>query len=178
MRVGGAVLLALLAGGCGIVSPLYDRQMADAPLAACAAVNGAHPLAAPAGASTAPQCFTLFEETGDGSRRPWSGGALTPGRTLVAWHQPGAGPGCAARFTHLTVTGASPGAGRAELATWDPVGLPGHQREVRWGRAYQARTFALASIDHATMIPGGARIRVLEGSLDPASICFKGYSSY
>ena len=93
---------------------------------------------------------------------------------MVAIHQGGA-PGCGGRFTHLTVTGASDAAGQAELATWDPAGRPGHQRRVRWDRPFAQRSFALASIDSATMLPGGARIRMLEGGFTPATLCFKSY---
>jgi hypothetical protein len=175
---GGTVLLGLLAGGCSIVSPLHDRQMLDATYAACVGVNGTHPRSAAAGATAAPQCFSLFEETADGQRRAWSGGPLTPGRTLVAWHQPGADASCAGRFTHMTLTGASTGAGRAELATWDPIGRPGHHRQVRWGRGFADRTFALASIDAVTMAAAGARVRVVEGQLDPQNLCFKRYPAY
>lgn len=166
-RTGSAVLMGLAAGGCSLVAPLYDRQMADAPHAACAAVN------VPA-AQGARQCFTLFEEDAGGARRAWSGGALEPGRTLIAVHRPGE-EGCAARHTHLTVTGSSPGAGRIELAAWDGMGRPGHARTPRWRAPFARRTYALASIDSATMMPAGARIRVLEGSFDPAALCFKGY---
>ncbi len=165
-RIGMTALLALAAAGCSLAAPLYDRQMADADHQACAAVN------APAPAGSA-QCFTLFEEDGEG-RRTWSGGALTPGRTLIAVHNP-AIAGCAARHTHLTVTGAAPGAGQMELAVWDGIARPGHGRTATWGAAFPRRTLALASIDHVTLLPAGARIRMLDGSFDPAELCFKGY---
>lgn len=159
----GAAVLALAAGGCAIVGPLYDRQMRDAPRAACAAANG-----------SGDQCFVLLEEGPGGVRRAWSGGALGPGRALVAIHQPGR-EGCGGRFTHLTVSGASDGAGRAELSIWDPLGRPGHQRAVRWDRGFASRDFALASIDNVTMLPAGARLRMLEGGFTPANLCFKSY---
>lgn len=158
--------LALWLGGCSLAAPLYDRQMADADHQACAAVNAP----APAGAT---QCFVLYEED-EAGRRAWSGGALAPGRTLIAVHNP-AEPGCAARHTHLTVTGAAPGAGRMELAVWDGLGRPGHARVATWGTGSVSRTFALAGIDHVTLMPAGARIRMLDGSFDPAGLCFKGY---
>jgi len=168
----------MLAGGCSIVSPLHDADMIDAVHQACVGVNGPNPRAAAAGAAAAPHCFMLLEEDAAGNRRDWSGGPLTPGRTLVAWHQPARDKSCAARFTHLTLTGRSDGAGRAELATWDPAGRPGHQRTVRWERPFAERTFGLASIDSVIMAPAGARIRVLEGQFDPANLCFKAYPTY
>lgn len=165
-RVGIAVLLAIATSGCSIAAPLFDRQMANADDQACAAVN------APATAGAA-QCFTLLEEDA-GGRRAWSGGALTPGRTLVAVYN-SAVPGCAARHTHLTVTGSAAGAGRMELAVWDGMARPGHSRVATWGTGFSRRTLALAGIDHVTLLPAGARVRVLEGSFDPADLCFKGY---
>lgn len=165
-RTGFALLLAVATAGCSLAAPLYDRRMADADHQACAPVN-APPVA---GAAI---CFTLFEEDARG-RRSWSGGALTPGRTLIAVHNPAA-PGCAARHTHLTVTGAAADAGRMELAVWDGIARPGHSRVATWGAGFAQRTLALASIDHVTLMPAGARVRMLEGRFDPAELCFKGY---
>jgi hypothetical protein len=181
-ETGGAFLLGLMLSACAIVSPLVDRSMGDAPNAACAAVNGDHPLvmrprpgASPAAveAGAPEQCFALAEELADGTRRAWSGGALQPGRTLIAVHRPGGD--CGGTFSHLSVTGASAGAGSAELATWDQHGRTGHQRVVRWNRGFESRSFALASVGSAIMSPAGARIRVIDGSFDPASLCFKSY---
>ncbi len=165
-RTGIAGMLALAATGCSLAAPLYDRQMADAHHQACTAVN------APAADGTVP-CFTLFEEDAQG-RRVWSGGALTPGRTLIAVHNPAA-PGCAARHTHLTIAGSAPAAGRMELAVWDGMARPGHSRVATWSAGFGNRTLALASIDHVNLMPAGARVRMLEGGFDPASLCFKGY---
>ncbi len=164
-RAGGATLVAMLASGCAIVGPLYDRQMHDAPRSACIALDEAP---APT------QCFALIEEWANGTRREWSGGTLQPGRTLLAIHQAGRA-GCGGRFSHLTVTGSSDRVGQAELATWDGIGRPGHSRRVRWNAPFVGRTYALASIDSVMMAPGGARIRVLDGSFDPASLCLKSY---
>ena len=183
VRRGSAFLLALALSGCTIARPLIDRDMSKAPHAACAAVNGDHPLLmrphAGAAADTVeagapPQCFVLAEELDNGRRQKWSGGPLRPGRTLIAIHQP-ADPDCKGRFTHLTLTGASAGAGQVELSTWDLLARAGHVRPMRWDRPFGARIFTLGSIDSATMNPAGARIRVLEGSLDPANLCFKSY---
>jgi hypothetical protein len=165
-RAGLVGLLAIATAGCSIAAPLYDRQMADADHQACAPIN-----APPAAGETS--CFNLFEEDSSG-RRAWSGGALTPGRTLIAVHNPAA-PGCAARHSHLTVTGAAPGGGRMELAVWDGMARAGHSRVATWGTGFPRRTLALAGIDHVTLMPAGARVRMLEGSFDPASLCFKGY---
>jgi hypothetical protein len=170
-RGGIAVVAALALSGCTIAKPLIDRQMANAPNAACVAINGQRLVAADAAAGA--QCFALHEEV-DGRRQPWSGGALEPGRTLLAIHQP-ATSGCAGRFTHLTVTGASPGPGQLELATWDILARAGHNRQHRWERGFAQRTLGIASIDSATMTPTGVRIRALAGSFDPANLCFKSY---
>jgi hypothetical protein len=165
-RAAAALALFGLAG-CAVVSPLLDRDMSKAPNMACVAVNGRSP------AATAAQCFVLAEENVDGRRQRWSGGALAPGRTLVAVLQPG--PACGGTLSHLTVTGSSPGAGRAELSTWDAVGRPGHRREVQWRQGFAERTLTMASIESATMNPAGARVRITEGSFDPASLCFRSY---
>ena len=158
----------LILSGCAVVSPVLDRDMSHAPNAACATVNrDAALVQAPA------NCFALAEEDGSGRRQAWSGGALTPGRTLIAILQPGSG--CAGTFSHLTLTGSSPGPGSLHLAAWDLHGRIGHARTATWSSGFASRTLALAGIESATMNPAGARIRVTEGSFDPAQICFKSY---
>lgn len=182
LRWSGGLAAALALSGCTLARPLIDREMAKAPHTACAAVNGEHPLLmraragvpadqVEAGAPT--QCFALYEEN-EGRRRAWSGGALQPGRTLVAIHQAGE-TDCKGRFTHFTITGGSAGAGQLDLATWDVAARPGHLRQHRWERGFAQRTLGLASIDHPTMAPAGVRIRVLDGSFEPANLCFKRY---
>jgi hypothetical protein len=162
----GAAAAILATSGCAVVSPVIDRDMSGAPNLACISVNAQ-------AIEGAPRCFVLAEELPDGSRRAWSGGSLEPGRVLIAIHQPGGQ--CAGTFSHLTVTGASPGAAQAEIATWDGLGRMGHARTLHWDRAFTARTFAMSSIESTTMNPAGARVRVTQGSFDPASLCFKSY---
>ncbi len=187
-RIGGLFVTGLMLSGCAvvgpIVGPLLDSGMNDAPHAACAAINGEHPRimrprpgAAPESveAGAPAQCFVLAEELADGSRRAWSGGALRPGRTLLAIHQPDADSECAGTFTHLTVSGAAQGAGRAELSAWDMHARPGHSRAISWSRSFARRDFALASIGSTLMNPAGTRIRVIEGNFDPANLCFKSH---
>ena len=184
-KIGAAVLLTIVAGGCAVVGPLYDRSMADAPHAACAAVNGpimAEPGTEPgnsmdagSGAAAGPrfpaQCFDLSVTEADGVTSSWGGELLTPVRTLIAIHR--AVPGCTGKFTHLTVDGAARGPGRMELATWDLHGRPGHQRTIRWSDGFAHRSLVLADIGSALMNPAGARISVQEGAFDPRSVCFK-----
>lgn len=194
-KTGGAFLLALTVGACGVVAPLvgplYDRRMDDAPVAACAAINGPAPLGEPSaeqraqtgsGPAAMKQCFTLVEELADGGRRAWQGGPLREGQSMVAIYK--REPGCFGRpddtagprmFTHATLTGSSPGAGEAELSSWDLHGRAGQARKLRWSGPFQNRTFALAGVGSANMNPDGLRIRVSQGSLDPAHLCFKSY---
>lgn len=171
----GAVVLGLGASACAVVGPLYDRGMADAPTRACVTVApGAAGLgAAGPGAGLGAQCFALAQVGSDGQRGAWAGGPLAPGRSLLAVHR--TGPGCSGTFTHLIVDGASQGAGRAQLATWDVHGRAGHSRELRWREGFDDRSFALADIGSALMNPGGARISVSQGSLDVRQICFASY---
>jgi hypothetical protein len=164
-EAGGAFVVGLMVSACAVVGPLANPRMTDAPTAACVAI------AQPAPATG--QCFTLAEQLPDGTRRPWQGGALAAGQVLLAVH--GGGEACAGTFTHLTVTGNAPGAGRAELATWEVHARPGHAREVRWREGFADRTFALADIGSTLMNPAGARITVREGSFEPRQICFKSY---
>ena len=164
-EAGGAFVVGLMLSACAVVGPLANPRMTDAPTAACVAIAEPAPAAG--------QCFTLAEQLPDGSRRAWTGGTLGPGQVLLAIH--GGGAACAGTFTHLTVTADSPGAGRAELATWDLHARPGHAREIRWTRPFQDRTFALADIGSTLMNPAGARITVREGSLQPSQLCFKSY---
>lgn len=160
-------MLALLGtGGCAVVSPLIDRDMSKAPNSACA------DLAVPAPAGERP-CFVLVEEDAAGARSEWRGGRLTPERTLVAVYRPG--EGCDGRFSHLTVTGTATESGRAALSVWDTLGRVGHMRAVRWRTPFPLRTLVLAGIDSATLNPAGARVRVTEGSFDPATLCFRSY---
>ena len=163
-EAGGAFIVGLMVSACAVVGPLSNPRMTDAPNAACASV------AAPAADR---QCFVLAEQLPDGSRRAWSGGALQAGQVLLAVHR--GGEGCTGTFTHLTVVANSPAAGRAELASWDLHGRPGHSRVVRWDQGFANRTFALADIGSTLMNPAGARITVQQGTFDPRQICFKSY---
>ncbi|WP_166038794.1 hypothetical protein [Sphingosinicella sp. YJ22] len=164
-EAGGAFVVGLMVSACAVVGPLANPRMTDAPHAACVAIGQPAP--------AADQCFTLAEQLPDGTRRAWQGGALGPGQVLLAVH--GGGEACAGTFTHLTVTADSPGAGRAELATWDAHVRPGHAREIHWREGFAGRTFALADIGSALMNPAGARITVREGTLEPSQLCFKSY---
>jgi hypothetical protein len=166
-RIAAAAAAMAASSGCAVISPLIDRDMSKAPNSACG--RPAETAAAPSDQ----QCFVFAEEDSSGARQRWQGGRLTPGRTLVAVYR--AGQNCAGTFTHLTVTGASDGPGRATLSVWDALGRAGHSREVRWHEAFAERRLTLASIASATMNPGGARVRVTEGSFDPGSLCFQSY---
>lgn len=163
-RQAAAAASSFCLAGCAVVSPLIDRNMSKAPNSACAAL-------APHAADG--QCFVLAEEGAAGVRRNWQGGRLTPGRTLVAIYR--TGPNCTGTFTHLTVIGGAEGPGRAILSVWDALGRAGHSRELRWHEGFAERRLTLASISSATLNPGGARVQVLEGSLDPTSVCFQSY---
>jgi hypothetical protein len=190
---GGAFLAGLALCGCAVVGPLYDRQMADARHQACYDFTRAQDWTFAEG--QAPQCFAIAEEREvDGRlvRSAWTGGPVTPGRTLLAVYNgaerrcsgergpidPNTPPDRPTMFTHLTVTGSSDGAGAMRLETWDRIGRPnmgeGH-RDVAWQAGFAGRTFALADIGSVLVNPGGARIRVTEGALAPTQLCFKSY---
>lgn len=168
-KTGGIGALALAVSGCAIVSPLYDDRMSDAARAACVDIG------AVAGEAPAPTCFALYEESSPGRYGAWAGGPLRPGRTLVALRQAGVHPSCGGRFTHLVVTGATDGPGRAELSTWDSLGRPGARRRPSWERAEPVETLVLPTIDGVMMDAAGARMKVIEGRFDPARLCFKSY---
>lgn len=165
-RTGAGFFLGLGLSGCAATGPLFDQDMSDAPHQACIDLAGAP-------APDAPACFLLVSQGSDGARTAWAGGAVAPGRTLVAVHR--GGPGCDGTFTHLTVAGAAPGPGRMELATWDVHARPGHSRTVRWEQGFASREYSLADIGSTLMNPAGARITVQEGAFDPRRICFKSY---
>jgi hypothetical protein len=199
-HTGGAFAVGLLLSACAVVSPLLDRSLAEAPFAACGAINGPPPLGPPnaqqrarTGAQPKPmtQCFALFRDVQNGPDTKWAGGRIEAGETLLAVYT--GGKGCFGLpddltgprvFSYLTVTGSSDGAGKAELSVWDVAGralyVPGggdttSQRTIEWPRAFRDRTFSMANAGGVLQNAAGARIHMVSGSFDPAHLCFKGF---
>jgi hypothetical protein len=134
---------------CGLVSPVLNPSMSNAPLAACGTET--------AEAQDGPQCFT-FERIGPGELRAVLRSA----------------PECAGDFRHATVEGSSAGPGSLDLAVSSATaaGLP--RRQWRWSQGFERRSFPLRDVGTTFLIPGAAVIRS-DGDFTFRRLCFRGY---
>ena len=153
MRVGrgiAAILCAAPLAACAVIGPVRDRAMNDAPASACAE----------------PAAF-LSLPPGGSAWVPFEGASLTPGTEVLAMPR---GPG---DFTHVVLTGDSPGAGAMFVDVADVFGRGDRSRTLRWREA--RRRWTIANIGTALHNPAGVRIYMIEGELRLDRVCFKSY---
>jgi hypothetical protein len=145
-----AILCAAPLAACAIVGPELDRAMDDAPSAACAE-SSAFLILAPDGRSFV----------------PFGAAAIPAGTEILAL------PGGTGSYTHVVLTGDSPGAGAMRVAVPDSMGRGDRGRTLRWRAPRQSWT--VANIGTAVHHPGGVRIAALEGEVRLDRVCFKSY---
>jgi hypothetical protein len=163
--------LALLAlvplASCALVGPLVDRQMDDAPYAACTRFESDGALAGQI------QCFALLERGPNGGFVPRASSHLQAGDEVFAAKS--AAPECQHAFSHLVVGGDTTGPGEMRLEVPDAVGRGPIGRTVDWEEARVGRRWAVSDIDTPLHIPGGVRLEMLEGEVQLTSLCYKAY---
>lgn len=149
-RRAAAILGALPLGACAVTGPLFDRSMEDAPTFACA-----RPL-------------TFFIRGPDGrSLIPYSAVSIPAGTEVMAL------PGGAGDFTHVVLTGSTPGAGAMRVMVSDRFARGDRGRTLRWHAPRQRWT--VPNIGTAVHNPAGVRIAVLEGEIRIDQLCLKSY---
>lgn len=161
-------LLAL--GSCAIFGPLTDPKLQRAPFSACFRFPDG---ASPGAATTAPDrnCLTVhYKRSGSEDERL---GPLDAGAELIL--KPITSPGCLGDYTHLVVTGSSPGAGAMLLEANDTFARGPVSRTFKWNQPKSDNSWVLPSIGSALRHPGSIRLKVLEGTLFPKQICLKSY---
>lgn len=139
----------LMLAACGLVGPVLNPSMSNAPNAACGTEA--------AESQDGPQCFT-FQRIGPGELRAVLRSA----------------PECAGDFRHATVEGSASGPGSLDVAVSSPTaaGLP--RRQWRWQRPFERRSFAVRNAGTTFLIPGAAVIRS-DGAFEFRRLCFRGY---
>ncbi len=161
-------LLALVPlTACVLAGPLVDRQMDDAPYAACTRFV---PDGAVAGQI---QCFALLERGPSGGFVSRASSHLQAGDEVFAVKS--AAPECTRAFSHLVVGGDTVGPGEMTIEVPDAVGRPAIGRNVDWEEARTGRRWAVADIDTPLHIPNGVRLHLLEGEVHLTSLCYKSY---
>ena len=163
-----ASLLALAPlAACVLAGPLADRQMDDAPYAACTRFTAE---GAPTGQI---QCFTLLERGPNGGFVPRASTRLQAGDEVFAAKS--SAPGCTNAYSHLVVGGDTTGPGEMRIDVPDAVGRGTIGRTVDWEEARTGRRWAVADIDTPLHLPGGVRLELLEGEVHLTSLCYKSY---
>ena len=143
--------LAALAG-CGIVGPIYDRGLRNAPRMACAEV---------APAAGTPQCFRFERRRIGGERLEMNDGTLDGETELLAFLT--GGPGCAGGDLHFaTVSGSAAAAGRLQVLAFSGTGAQlGH--DFAWDAPFAAHTFAYRGAGGPFVNATGIRVRAPQG---------------
>lgn len=98
---------------------------------------------------------------------PFGAAAIPAGTEILAL------PGGTGSYTHVVLTGDSPGAGAMRVAVPDSMGRGDRGRTLRWQGPRQSWT--VANIGTAVHHPAGVRIAALEGEVRIDRVCFKSY---
>lgn len=166
-RSAASLLAFIPLASCVLAGPLVDRQMDDAPYAACTRFE-------PDGAVSGQiQCFTLLERGPNGGFVPRASSHLEAGDEAFAVKS--SAPECTRAFSHLVVGGDTTGPGEMTIEVPDAVGRPAIGRTVDWEEARTGRRWAVSDIDTPLHIPGGIRLHLLEGEVHLTSLCYKSY---
>ena len=167
-------LLALVPlASCAVVGPLVDRQMDDAPYAACTRFATD---SAPVEAAQETQCFALLERGPTGGFVARASPHLQAGDEVFAAKSSAAE--CQRNFSHLVVGGDTTGPGEMRIEVVDAVGRGSVARTVDWEEARTGRRWAVSDIDTPLHIPGGVRLELLEGEVRLTSLCYKSYGDF
>ena len=162
--------LALMAlvplASCALVGPLVDRQMDDAPYAACTRFE-------PDGALSGQiQCFALLERGPNGGFVPR---ASRTSRRATRSSPPSPRRPSARALSRTSSSAAATGPGEMTIEVPDAVGRAAIGRTVDWEEARTGRRWAVSDIDTPLHIPGGIRLHLLEGEVQLTSLCYKAY---
>ena len=161
----GAFVPALIAlAGCGIIGPIYDPSLRNAPRFSCADV------VLPPDAS---QCFRFERRRIGGERLAMNDGTLDAETEILAF-QTGR-PECATGdLTFATATGSAQDAGSLHILAFAGSGAQ-VGRDHRWDSPFERRTFRLRGAGGPFIAAPGIRIRSAAGGFRLDRICLHDY---
>lgn len=155
--------LAALAG-CGIVGPIYDPGLHNAPRMACAEI---------APAPDRPQCFRFERRRIGGERLEMNDGSLDADTELLAFVT--GGPGCAGGdLTFATATGAAGAPGRLSMLAFGATGAQ-VGADHAWREGFAARTFRVRNVNGPFVNMSGLRLRAPDGGFRVERVCMADY---
>lgn len=172
--------LLLLASGCAVVGPIYDRSFEEAPHSACAQLAGAGPPAIRVGQQ--PVGIGCFEIVG---RTLSSYGSVSPVKhdftpeglavTNNAAFRLRGGEGCTGMFTNFVIEYATPQGGSAMLVATNALGAVLGTKPVRGDASPKLRRTVMREMGDPLKDPTTLEIGDVEGVVVIGSVCLKGY---
>lgn len=161
----GTVLpVMLMLAGCGIVGPIYDPSLRNAPRFACADVVPP---------PEAAQCFRFERRRIGGERLEMNDGTLDAETEIFAF-QTGS-PGCATGdLTFAVIAGSAASAGRLEMLAFAGTGVQ-VGRHHEWDAPFQQRAFRLRGAGGPFISGPSIRVRSAAGGFRLHRLCLADY---
>lgn len=170
--------IALLAGGCAFVGPIYDRSFEDAPYSACADLTAA-PAATVGQQPVGVGCFDVVARTlsSYGAASPvehafTADGLAVTNNTAFRYK---ADAGCTGMFTTFVVEYSTPQGGAATLTATDALGRPLGMTRIQGDASPKVRRTVFRNIGDPLKDPAVLELGNVEGTVVVRSVCLKGY---
>lgn len=172
--------MLVLAGGCAVVGPIYDRSYEKAPYAACAKLTGGEAHASAVGQQpVGVGCFDIIGRTmsAGGSASPVEHSFTGEGLAITnnaAFRLKG-GEGCTGTFTNFVVEYSAPEGGAAMLAATDGLGRVLGTARIRAKASPEVRRVVMREMGDPLKNPAVLEFGSVEGRILVRSVCLKGY---
>jgi hypothetical protein len=172
--------LLLLASGCAVVGPIYDRSYGKAPYAACAQLAGAEAPAAAVGQQpVSVGCFDILARTMSsyGAASPVEHSFTANGLAVTdnAAVRLKASEGCTGMFTNFVVEYSTPEGGSAMLTATNALGTVLGTERIRGDASPKLRRTVMREMGDPLKDPSVLEISNVEGTVVIRSVCLKGY---
>jgi hypothetical protein len=172
----GPVLL--LASGCAVVGPMYDRSYQKAPYSACADLtSGGTPSVGQQPVRLG--CFEAVARTFSAGQQISSGEhMLTPNGLRVtdaAAFRLASGEGCAGQFTNFIIDYSAPSGATAMVTATDGLGRPLGMRRLEAKPSPKVERLVVREMGDPLKNPAVAEISSVSGELFVRKVCLKGY---
>ncbi len=170
--------MLVLASGCAVVGPMYDRSYEKAPYSACANLTGG-------GAASVGQqpvrfgCFEAVARTFSAGQQISSGEhMLTPNGLRVtdaAAFRLAGGEGCAGQFTNFVVEYSAPAGASAMVTATDGLGRHLGMKQLKAKPSPEVERLVVREMGDPLKNPAVAEISDVNGELFVRRVCLKGY---
>lgn len=170
--------ILLLASGCAVVGPMYDRSYEKAPFAACADLTSSE---APSVGQQPVRvgCFDALARTMSAGQQIAAGehsfGPAGLRLTEAAAFRLAAGEGCTGHFTNFVVEYSAPAGARATVTATDGLGRHLGTERIAAKASPKMERLVMREMGDPLKNPAVAEFSNVEGELFVRSICLKGY---